>query len=255
MERFLDGAKGLVVGIANDRSIAWGCAKVMHAAGAELAVTHYNDKARPYVAPLADSVDAAIFQPLDVTRPDQQAALFDAIAARWGRLDFLVHSIAFAPKADLHGRVVDSSAEGFGLAMDISCHSFMRLARAAEPLMADGGSLMTMSYYGAEKVVSNYNIMGPVKAALEAAVAYLAVELGPKKIRVNAISPGPIATRAASGLPDFEGLLKSAEGKAPLRSLIDLDDVGHMAAFLASRRSKAITGGVHYVDCGYEIVD
>ncbi|MGF1606759.1 MAG: enoyl-ACP reductase FabI [Rhodothalassiaceae bacterium] len=246
---------GLIVGIANDRSIAWGCADVMHREGAALAVTYMNDKARPHVEPLAQRVQAGIFQPLDVTRPDQMEALFDAIERQWGRLDFLVHSIAYAPKQDLHGRVVDTSSEGFALAIDISCHSFLRLARRAEPLMSRGGSLITMSYYGAEKVVSNYNVMGPVKAALETAVAYMAVELGPSAIRVNAISPGPIATRAASGLPDFEGLLTAAEGKAPLRTLVDVHDVGEMAAFLASSRARAITGSVHYVDCGYEIVD
>lgn len=251
----LEGKKGLIVGIANEQSIAWGCARIMRDAGATLAVTYLNEKAKPFVQPLAERVDAPIFMPLDVRSEEQMQTLFQRIEKEWGRLDFLIHSIAFAPKADLHGRVVDSSVGGFTQAMDISCHSLMRLAKGAEPLMRDGGSILTMSYYGAQKVVSNYNMMGPVKAALESSVAYLAVELGPAKIRVNALSPGPIATRAASGLSDLDNLLSVAEGKSPLRHLIDLEDVGNLAAFLASDRARAITGGVHYVDCGYEVVD
>lgn len=247
----LQGRKGLVVGIANAQSIAWGCARAFHDAGAELAVTWFNDKARPYVEPLAQQVRAAVALPLDVEQPEQMEALFDAIARQWGRLDFVLHSIAFAPKGDLHGRVVDTSREGFARAMDISCHSFARLAHLAEPLMKDGGSLMTMSYVGAEEVIPDYGVMGPVKAALEASTRYLAAELGPKGIRVNAVSPGPLATRAASGIPNFDALLDDARRRAPLRRLVDIDDVGALAAFLASDAARNITGSTLYVDAGF----
>lgn len=251
----LNGKRGLIVGIANDKSIAWGCARVLHQAGAELAITYLNSKAEPYVRPLAEQVKSPVILPCDVTAEGQLEAVFEAIAQEWGKLDFLIHSIAFAPLADLHGRVVDCSPQGFLQAMQVSCHSFLQMAKLAEPLMAKGGSLITMSYYGAEKVVPNYNIMGVVKAALEASVRYMAVELGVKNIRVNAISPGPIATRAASGIAQFETLLQAASGKAPLRHLVDIEDVGNMTAFLVSDLAKNITGGIHYVDCGYEIVD
>lgn len=191
---------------------------------------------------------------LDVEQPGQLEAVFDAIGARWGRLDFLLHSIAFAPKSDLHGRVVDSSREGFARAMDISCHSFARMARLAQPLMKEGGSLMTMSYVGAEEVISDYGLMGPVKAALEASVRYLAAELGPGGIRVNAVSPGPLATRAASGIPHFDALLAQAAQRAPMRRLVDIADVGALCAFLAGDGSSAMTGNTLYVDAGYHIL-
>ncbi|MET3133408.1 enoyl-[acyl-carrier protein] reductase I [Oxalobacteraceae bacterium GrIS 1.11] len=251
----LQGKKGLVVGIANEHSIAWGCARALRAAGAELAVTWLNEKARPHVEPLARQVQAAIQLPLDVSNEEQTGALFDAIRAQWGRLDFLVHSIAFAPKEDLHGRVVDSSPEGFAQAMDISCHSFLRMAKLAELLMPRGGSLITMSYLGAEEVIADYGLMGPVKAALESSVRYLAAELGPAGIRVNAISPGPMATRAASGIAHFEQLLAEAAVRAPLRHLVDLDDVGALCTFLASDAARSITGGTLYVDAGYHILN
>lgn len=250
----LAGRKGLVVGIANEHSIAWGCARAFRAAGAELAVTWFNDKARPYVEPLARQLDCPITLPLDVEQPGQMEALFDAVAAQWGRLDFLLHSIAFAPKSDLHGRVVDSSREGFSRAMDISCHSFARMAHLAEPLMKDGGSLMTMSYVGAEEVIPDYGLMGPVKAALESSTRYLAAELGPKGIRVNAVSPGPLATRAASGIPNFDALLEGARQRAPLRRLVDIDEVGALCTFLAGDASRAITGSTLYVDAGFHIL-
>lgn len=250
----LQGKRGLVVGIANENSIAWGCARALREAGAELAITWFNDKARPYVEPLAQTLDAAILLPLDVEQPGQMEALFEAIAAQWGRLDFVLHSIAFAPKGDLHGRVVDSSRDGFARAMDISCHSFARMARLAEPLMRDGGSLMTMSYVGAEEVIPSYGLMGPVKAALEASVRYLAAELGPRGIRVNAVSPGPLATRAASGIPQFETLMAQAAQRAPLRRLVDLADVGALCAFLAGDGARSITGSTLYVDAGYHIL-
>ena len=250
----LQGKKGLVVGIANTHSIAWGCARAFHAAGAQLAVTWLNDKARPYVQPLAAQVQAPIQLPLDVEQPGQLEAVFDAVAQQWGRLDFVLHSIAFAPAADLHGRITDSSREGFMRAMDISCHSFARMARLAEPLMKEGGTLLTMSYLGADEVIHNYGLMGPVKAALESSVRYLAAELGPQGIRVNAVSPGPLATRAGSGIADFDLLLADAARRAPLRRLVDIDDVGALCAFLASDAGRSITGNTLYVDAGYHIL-
>jgi len=250
----LQGRRGLIVGIANEQSIAWGCARACHEAGAELALTWLNDKARPHVEPLAEQLGAALRLPLDVEKPGELEAVFDAIARAWGGLDFLVHSIAFAPKADLQGRVVDSSAAGFARAMDVSCHSFLRMARLAEPLMAQGGALVTMSYLGAEEVVANYGLMGPVKAALESSVRYLAAELGPKGISVNAVSPGPMATRAASGLPRFDELLERSRERAPLRRLVDIDEVGALCRFLASAPGRALTGNVLYVDAGLHIL-
>ncbi|MDI9818300.1 MULTISPECIES: enoyl-ACP reductase FabI [unclassified Legionella] len=245
--------KGLIVGIANELSIAWGCARVLHQAGAELAITYQNEKTKQYVQPLLQGVTCPIFMPLDVANDSQMNDLFETIKTKWGRLDFIIHAIAFAPKADLQGRVIDCSKEGFGLAMDISCHSLIRLAKAAEPLMTNGGTVLTMSYYGAEKVVTNYNIMGPVKAALEATVRYLAVELGVKGIRVNAISPGPIQTRAASGLADFDKLMEKAAKQAPLHQIVTPESIGEAAAFLASDKGKYITGQVLYVDSGYNV--
>lgn len=250
----LQGRKGLVVGIANEHSIAWGCAQAFAAAGAELAVTWFNDKARPYVEPLARQLNAPLTLPLDVEQPGQMEAVFEAITRQWGRLDFVLHSIAFAPRTDLHGRVTDCSREGFLRAMDISCHSFARMARLAEPLMPDGGSLITMSYVGAEEVIPTYGVMGPVKAALEASMRYLAAELGPRGIRVNAVSPGPLATRAASGIPQFEALLADALQRAPLRRLVSLEDVGALCAFLAGDGARAITGSTLYVDGGHHIL-
>lgn len=254
MNTTLQGKKGLVVGIANAQSIAWGCARAFRDAGAELAVTWFNDKARPHVEPLAQQLQAPIALPLDVEQPGQMEAVFAAIERQWGRLDFVLHSIAFAPKSDLHGRVTDSSREGFGRAMDISCHSFARMARLAEPLMKDGGSLMTMSYVGAEEVIPDYGLMGPVKAALEASTRYMAAELGPRGIRVNVVSPGPLATRAASGIPNFDALLQEAVRRAPLRRLVGIAEVGALCAFLASDASSAMTGGTLYVDGGAHIL-
>jgi enoyl-[acyl-carrier protein] reductase I len=250
----LAGRKGLIVGIANENSIAYGCARVFRDLGAELAVTWLNEKARPHVQPLGRSLDATIAMPLDVEQPGEMEAVFAAIQEKWGRLDFVLHSIAFAPKADLHGRVVDSTRDGFARAMDISCHSLIRMARLAEPLMDAGGSLITMSYLGAAEVVANYGVMGPVKAALEAAVRYLAAELGPRAIRVNAVSPGPILTRAASGIPGFDHLIAEARERSPLRRPVELEDVGTYCAFLVSDAAKAITGDTHYVDGGLHIL-
>lgn len=253
MSRILEGKKGLVVGIANDASIAWGCAQAFGRHGAELAVTYLNEKARVYVQPLAEKLSAPLCMQLDVTSESDLQALFEAIQSRWGKLDFLLHSIAFAPKIDLERRVVDCSREGFLTAMDISCHSLMRLAQAAEPLMKDGGAILTMSFYGAEKVITNYNLMGPVKAALEASMRYLAVDLGRKQIRVNALSTGPVKTRAASGLGDFDRLMEQAAQKAPLYQLVTLEQIGEMAAFLASDNARQVTGHVVYVDAGYNV--
>lgn len=250
----LQGKKGLVVGIANDQSIAWGCAKVFREQGAELAITYQNDKAEPHVRPLAEKLGARIILPLDVRDERQHQAVFDAIAQTWGRLDFLVHSIAFAPKDDLHGRVTDVSLKGFLLAMDISCHSLIRLVRSAEPLMQDGGSVLAMSYYGAQRVVTSYNLMGPVKAALEAVVRYQAVELGGSGIRVNALSPGPVKTRAASGLKDFDDLMHQAAKKAPLHQQLTAEQIGQTAAFLVSDRAAQVSGQVIFVDSGYNVI-
>jgi enoyl-[acyl-carrier protein] reductase I len=251
----LKGKKALVTGIANDQSIAWGCAKAFHAFGADVAVTYLNEKARPYVEPLAKEVRAPIFMPLDVRGNGQLEALFERVEQKWGQLDLCLHSIAFAPSQDLQGRVVDCSKDGFLLAMEVSCWSFIRMAKLAEPLMKSGGTLFTMTYYGSQMVVQHYNLMGPVKAALEAVTRYLAAELGPKGIRVHAISPGPLKTRAASGITSFEKLLQKAQSKAPSRSLVSIDDVGVAVAFLGMNAAKLITGDTLYIDGGYHIID
>lgn len=251
----LEGKRGLVVGIANRHSIAYGCAKQMRAAGAELAVTYLNARAEPHVRPLAEDLDCDLILPCDVREEGALEEVFAAIATQWGHLDFLLHSIAYAPKEDLHGRVVDASQAGFLMAMDVSCHSFLRMAKLAEPLMTGGGALMTVTFYGSEKVVRNYNLMGPVKAALESAARYMAAELGEKGIRVHAISPGPLLTRAASGLDRFEELMEAARAQAPQRRLVTVDEVGTLAAYLASDAARAMTGAVTYIDGGYNIMD
>ena len=250
----LSGQKALVVGIANDQSIAYGCAKAFQITGSDLAVTWLNERARRFVEPLATELGASITAALDVSVPGQLESVFDQIRAQWGKLDILVHSIAFAPKEDLQGGLLNCSAEGFAKAMDVSCHSFVRMAKLAAPLMTDGGTMFAMSYYGANRVVTNYNVMGPVKAALEAVCRYLAYELGPKGIRVHAISPGPLKTRAASGLKDFEHLLNEAAQKAPLGELVDILDVGFACAYLATSLARRVTGGTVYVDGGANIV-
>lgn len=253
--KLLEGKKGLIVGIANEHSIAWGCAKAFHALGAEVAVTYLNDKARKYVEPLARMIEAPLLLPLDVNVPGQMEAVFDTIARQWGHLDFVVHSIAFSPKEALQGRVVDVERDGFLKTMDVSCWTFLRMAKLAEPMMTRGGTLFTMTYYGSQMVVKNYNIMGVAKAALESAVRYVAAELGPKGIRVHAISPGPLATRAASGIPEFDELLNRAQETAPTRSLVSIDDVGMATAFLAHDAARLITGDTIYIDGGYHIID
>jgi enoyl-[acyl-carrier protein] reductase I len=250
----LKGSKALVIGIANEHSIAYGCAKAFHAVGAEVAITYINEKTKGYVEPLAKELEAPIFMPLDVERAGELDALFDALRTRWGRLDILLHSIAFAPKADLQGGLIDCSAEGFKRAMDVSCHSFIRMAKLAAPLMTEGGTMFCMTYHGAQKVVSNYNVMGPVKAALEASCRYLAYELGEKRIRVHPISPGPLKTRAASGLKDFDLLLNEAASRAPIGELVDIDDVGYTCAYLATPYARRLTGQTIYVDGGVNIM-
>ncbi|MFG1320973.1 enoyl-ACP reductase FabI [Xanthobacter autotrophicus] len=250
----LQGHKALVVGVANDQSIAWGCAKALRAQGADVAITYLNARAETFVRPLAEDLGASLILPLDVGVPGQLELVFEEIGEKWGRLDTLLHSIAFCPREDLHGRVIDCSAEGFAKAMDISVHSFLRMIRLAEPLMPQGGTCMTVSFYGAEKVVENYNIMGPVKSALESVVRYAAAELGEKRISVHALSPGPLMTRAASGIDHFDELLNAAAERAPTHLLASIEDVGAYAAFLASREAANVTGGVHQIDGGYNII-
>ena len=250
----LEGKRGLVVGIANDQSNAYGCARQFRALGAELAITYVNEKAEKHVRPIAEELGASIFLPCDVREPDELEGVFKTIGERWGSLDFVLHSIAFAPKEDLHARVVDCSREGFAMAMDVSCHSFIRMAKYAEPLMTNGGTLLTVSFYGGRKVVEHYNLMGPVKAALEMSVKYLASELGQNKIRVHAISPGPLRTRAASGIDRFDELLEAAAQRAPQQQLVTVEDCGALAGFLVSDGAAAMTGSTFFVDAGYHII-
>lgn len=250
----LANTRALVCGIANTHSIAYGCARAFHELGAEVAITYAGDKARQYVEPVAEELFAPIFLPLDVTNEAEMDALFTRIRDEWGKLDILLHSVAWAPKDDLQGGLLNCSAEGFARAMDVSCHSFIRMARLAAPLMRDGGTMFTMSYHGANKVVPNYNVMGPVKAALEAVSRYLAYELGPQGIRVHAISPGPLQTRAASGLKDFDLMLADAVQRAPLGELVDIMDVGYTCAFLATPYARRLSGETLYVDGGVNIM-
>jgi enoyl-[acyl-carrier protein] reductase I len=250
----LEDTRVLVTGIANEHSIAYGCAKAFHELGATLAITYANERTRGFVEPLAKALDAPVFMPLDVAHPGELEAVFERIDKTWGRVDIVVHSIAWAPRDDLQGGLLNSSEEGFAKAMDVSCHSFVRMARLAAPLMKEGGTLLTMSYYGANKVVPNYNVMGPVKAALEACVRYLAYELGPQRIRVHAISPGPLKTRAASGLKDFDLLLNEAAQRAPLGELVDIMDVGFTCAFLATPFARRLSGETLYIDGGVNIM-
>ncbi len=250
----LAGQKALVVGMANEYSIAYGCAEVFRRMGAELAITYLNEKSKAFVEPLAQQLDAKIFIPLDVEVPGQMEAVFETIRQSWGRLHICLHSIAFAPQKDLQGGLLECSSEGFSLAMDISCHSFIRMARLAAPLMTEGGTIFAMTYYGANRVIPNYNVMGPVKAALESSVRYLAYELGSKGIRVHAVSPGPIKTRAAKGLKDFDLMLNEAESQSPVHDLVDIEDVGMATAYLATPFARRLTGMTFYVDAGLSIM-
>lgn len=242
------------IGIANEHSIAYGCAKAFRNSGAELAITYLNVKAEPYVRPLAEKLGSPIIAPCDVREPGQMEAVFERIRAQWGILDFALHSIAYAPKEDLQTRVVDCSQAGFSLAMDISCHSFIRMARLAEPLMTRGGCLLTVTFYGSERVVEHYNLMGPVKAALESSVKYIAAELGPKRIRVHALSPGPLKTRAASGIDRFDELLERTRACTPEHQLISIEDVGSLASFLVGDEAASITGNIEYIDAGFHVM-
>jgi enoyl-[acyl-carrier protein] reductase I len=243
-----------IIGVANTHSIAAGCARILAEKGWKLALSYQNDKAKPHVVPVASELGCELLLPLDVTKPEQIEAFFDQIKAQFSRLDALIHSIAFAPKADLQGRVVDCSAQGFATAMDISCHSLIKLTKAAENLMSHGGSIITMSYYGSERVIPQYGMMGPVKAALEATTRYLAAELAAQNIRVNAVSPGPVATRAASGLAHFDELLQKSITNAPNHQQLTIEEIGEYTAFLCSEAARHITGQVLYIDGGYSIV-
>lgn len=249
----LTGKKGLIIGIANDQSIAYGCAEIFREQGAELAITYLNEKAEPYVHPLAEQLNSPLILPCDVREAGQLENVFAQIANIWGKLDFVLHSIAYAPKEDLHTRVVDCSQAGFAMAMDVSCHSFIRTAKLAEPLMHEGGCLLTVSFYGSERVVEHYNLMGPVKAALESSVRYLAVELGSKNIRVHALSPGPLKTRAASGIARFDELLDRTRAMTPSHQQVQIKDIGNVAAFLISDEARALTGNIEYIDAGAHV--
>ena len=244
------GKRGLVVGVANEQSIAFGCASKLRAFGAEIGLTYGNEEAKRFVQPLAEQIQAQFLLPMNVENSEEVDAVFERVRADWGRLDFVIHSVAFAPRDDLHGRVVDCSLEGFQQAMRVSCYSFIDLARRAEPLMTEGGALLTMSYYGADKVVNHYNIMGPVKAALEASTRYLSAELGEKNIRVFAVSPGPLNTRAASGIDHFDELIETAVSRSPGRRLVDIAEVGRVVAFLVSGAASGMSGDTIYVDAG-----
>ncbi|MFZ4602072.1 MAG: enoyl-ACP reductase FabI [Caulobacterales bacterium] len=250
----LKGKRGLIIGIANEHSIAAGCARAFAAAGARLAATYLDENAAPFVRAVTDPLGCEILLACNVRTAGALEAVFAKVRADWGGLDFLLHAVAFAPASDLHGRVVDTSASGFGLAMDVSVHSFLRMARLAEPLMSRGGCLLTLTFLGSDRVVSHYNLMGPVKAALESAARYVAVELGPKGIRAHAISPGPIRTRAAGGIDDFDDLLAEAAATAPEHHLVEIEDVGALAAFLVSDAARRITGTIIPVDGGQHLM-
>ncbi|MBT3172249.1 MAG: enoyl-ACP reductase FabI [Rhodospirillaceae bacterium] len=248
------GKRGLIMGVANERSLAWGIARAAAKQGAELAFSYQGDALQKRVTPLAESVQSDFIEPCDVTDDASIESLFDAIKTRWGKLDFLVHAIAFSDKDELKGRYLDTSAENFQSTLNISCFSFTNLCRHAAPLMSDGGSLLTLTYAGAERVMPHYNVMGVAKAALEASVRYLAADLGGDNIRVNAISAGPIKTLAASGIGDFRYILKWNELNAPLKRNVTIDEVGGAGVYLLSDLGAGVTGEIHHVDCGYHIV-
>jgi enoyl-[acyl-carrier protein] reductase I len=251
--QLMAGKRGLIMGVANNRSIAWGIAKAVHAQGAALAFTYQGDAIKKRVEPLAAEAESKIVLPCDVTDAASMDAVFAELERQWGRLDFMVHAIAFSDKNELDGRYVDTSEKNFTQSMLISCFSFTALARRAEKLMTNGGSMLTLTYYGAEKVMPHYNVMGVAKAALEASVRYLAADLGPNNIRVNAISAGPIKTLAASGIADFRYILRWNEYNSALRRNVTTEDVGGSALYLLSDLSRGVTGEVHHVDAGYHV--
>jgi len=250
----MKGKRGLIMGVANNRSIAWGIAKAIHAQGGELAFTYQGDALKKRVEPLAQELGAVMAGHCDVSDESTIDAVFDNLEKLWGKIDFVVHAIGFSDKDELTGRYVDTSAANFAMTMNISVYSFTAVARRAEKLMTDGGSMLTMTYYGAEKVMPNYNVMGVAKAALEASVKYLAVDLGPKNIRVNAISAGPIKTLAASGIGDFRYILKWNEYNAPLRRTVTIEEVGDVGLYMLSDLSRSVTGEIHHADSGYHVV-
>ncbi len=250
----MSGKKGLIMGVANNRSIAWGIAKVCAEHGAEVAFTYQGDALAKRVKPLAESVGSDLVLPCDVTDDASMDAVFDTLKEKWGKIDFVVHAIAYADKSSLDGRYLDTTAEQFAQALTISCHSLAAVAKRAEPLMSDGGSIATLTYYGAEKVIPHYNVMGVAKAALEASVRYLAVDLGRNNIRINAISAGPIKTLAAAGIGDFRYILKWNELNAPLKRTVTIDEVGKTGLYLLSDLGSGVTGEVHHVDAGYHVV-
>jgi enoyl-[acyl-carrier protein] reductase I len=247
------GKRGLIMGVANNRSIAWGIARACAAQGAQLAFTYQGDALKKRVEPLAADIGSEIVVPCDVTDRASMDAVFETLKAKWGTIDFLVHAIAFADKTELDGRYVDTSEDNFTKSLLISCYSFTALAQRAEKLMPNGGSLLTLTYYGAEKVMPHYNVMGVAKAALEASVRYLAADLGRNNIRVNAISAGPIKTLAASGISDFRYILKWNEYNSALRRTVTIDEVGMSGLYLLSDLGRAVTGEVHHVDAGYHV--
>ena len=248
------GKRGLIMGVANDRSIAWGIAEVLHKAGAELAFTYQGDTFRKRVTPLVQPMKPAAVLDCDVTNQGSTDAVFTELRKKWDTLDFVVHAIAFSDKEQLKGRYVETTPENFAMTMNISCYSFTAVAQRAEKMMPKGGSLLTLSYFGAERVIPHYNVMGVAKAALEASVRYLAEDLGKKQIRVNAVSAGPIKTLAASGIGDFRYILKWNEYNSPLRRTVTTEEVGNASLFLLSDMGKAVTGGCLYVDAGYNVI-
>ena len=250
----MQGKRGLVMGVANDRSIAWGIAKAAHAQGAELAFTYQGDALKKRVGPLADSVGSDIVLPCDVTDLSSIDAVFDTLKEKWGSIDFIVHAVAYSNKDELKGGYIDTSPENFAMTMNISCYSFTAICQRAQPLLNEGASLLTLTYYGAERVMPHYNVMSVAKAALEASVRYLAEDLGKTGVRVNSLSAGPMKTLAASGIGDFRYILKWNEYNSPLRRNVNMDDIGGAGVYLLSSLSSGVTGETHHVDCGYNIV-
>jgi len=254
MTKLMVGKRGIIMGVANDRSLAWSIARQLHEQGAEIAFTYLGDALKKRVVPLAESIGSTVILPCNVSDDAEIKEVFNALKKTWGTIDFVVHAIGFSDKNELKGKYLETSRENFLMTMDISCYSLTAVAREAAPLMTKGGSILTLTYYGSEKVMPHYNVMGPAKAALEASVRYLAVDLGGDQIRVNALSAGPVKTLAASGIGDFRYILKWNEHNAPLKRNIDLEEVGKAGLYLLSDLSSGVTGENHHVDCGYHVV-